>query len=142
MRRHSLRSGLSLAVVVLGIEAASAFAGRPVASGSFGPALNATPVAMCGRTCQNGGRYIPGPPEVCSAEGLEYCGSSRGGGYGGGYGGGPDRGPQRERGYAFDEGEYLRCNPDVRRAIRNGEMESAMAHYQRHGRREGRRLSC
>ena len=21
---------------------------------------------MCGRTCRNGGRYIPGPPEVCA----------------------------------------------------------------------------
>ena len=37
----------------------------------------ATPAAMCGRSCRNGGRYIPGPPEVCYREGLEYCGSSR-----------------------------------------------------------------
>jgi hypothetical protein len=40
----------------------------------------ATPVAMCGRSCRNGGRYIPGPPSVCADEGLNYCGSSRGGG--------------------------------------------------------------
>jgi len=36
--------------------------------------------AMCGRTCNSGGRYIPGPPSVCAANGLNYCGSSRGGG--------------------------------------------------------------
>ncbi len=57
-----------------------------------------------------------------------------------------DRGPQqrrRERGdYAFDEREYLRCNPDVRKAIVNGQMESGLAHYRTFGRREGRRLTC
>ena len=46
------------------------------------------------------------------------------------------------RSAGFDEREYLRCNPDVRRAVQNGQMESAAVHYQRHGRREGRRLSC
>ena len=45
-------------------------------------------------------------------------------------------------GYAFDEGEYLRCNPDVRRAVMNGQMRSGAAHYQEYGRRERRRLSC
>ncbi|GJE50808.1 hypothetical protein GOFOIKOB_3861 [Methylobacterium tardum] len=44
--------------------------------------------------------------------------------------------------YGFDEREYLRCNPDVRRAIANGQMESGAAHYRVFGRREGRRLSC
>ncbi|MEH3147753.1 MAG: hypothetical protein PGN34_20970 [Methylobacterium frigidaeris] len=44
--------------------------------------------------------------------------------------------------YAFDEGEYLRCNPDVRRAVVNGQMESGLKHYRIHGQREGRRLSC
>lgn len=38
-----------------------------------------TPAAMCGYTCRSGGRYIPGPPSVCAEEGLQYCGSSRGG---------------------------------------------------------------
>jgi hypothetical protein len=33
---------------------------------------------MCGYTCNNGGRYIPGPPSVCREEGLRYCGSSTG----------------------------------------------------------------
>lgn len=51
-------------------------------------------------------------------------------------------GGYRERGYGFDEDEYLRCNPDVRRAVNRGQMESGSAHYRTFGRREGRRLSC
>jgi hypothetical protein len=47
----------------------------------------------------------------------------------------------RERGRGFDEREYLRCNPDVRRAVMRGET-SAFQHYQQFGRREGRRRSC
>lgn len=43
---------------------------------------------------------------------------------------------------SFDEREYLRCNPDVLRAIQSGKMRSAAAHYQAFGRREGRKLSC
>ncbi len=56
-----------------------------------------------------------------------------------------DRGRGRgygRRDYGFDEGEYLRCNPDVRRAVNRGQMESGAAHYRVFGRREGRRLSC
>ena len=41
---------------------------------------SAADAAMCGRSCYGGGRYIPGPPEVCAENGLRYCGSSRGGG--------------------------------------------------------------
>ncbi|GEP09622.1 hypothetical protein MMMDOFMJ_0707 [Methylobacterium gnaphalii] len=53
------------------------------------------------------------------------------------------RGRERNRGdYAFDEREYLRCNPDVRRAIVNGQVTSGLAHYRTFGRRENRRLSC
>jgi hypothetical protein len=67
----------------------------------------------------------------------------RGPGYGDrgpGYG---DRRPGYEgRGFAFDEREYLRCNPDVRRSVYRGETESGLAHYRTFGRREGRRLSC
>ena len=48
----------------------------------------------------------------------------------------------RERRVIFDEGEYLRCNRDVRRAISRGQFESGLQHFQRHGRRENRRLSC
>ena len=42
----------------------------------------------------------------------------------------------------FDEGAYLRCNPDVRKAVERGTMPSGALHYQRFGRKEGRRLSC
>ncbi|WP_264046661.1 hypothetical protein [Methylobacterium flocculans] len=42
----------------------------------------------------------------------------------------------------FDEGDYLRCNPDVRRAVERGQMPSGAVHFQKFGRREGRRLSC
>ncbi len=55
---------------------------------------------------------------------------------------------ERDRGYGdrrvgFDEGEYLRCNPDVRRAVRNGQFGgSGLAHYREYGRRENRRLTC
>jgi hypothetical protein len=54
-----------------------------------------------------------------------------------------ERGPRyRGRANAFHEGEYLRCNRDVLRAVRRGETESGLAHYLRFGRYEGRRLSC
>jgi len=43
---------------------------------------SAAEAAMCGRSCMGGGRYIPGPPGVCAANGLNYCGPSRGGGGG------------------------------------------------------------
>ncbi len=52
-----------------------------------------------------------------------------------------DRG--RARGAAaFNEREYLRCNPDVARAVLAGKMESGYKHFQVHGFREGRKLSC
>ena len=44
--------------------------------------------------------------------------------------------------YGFDEREYLRCNPDVRRAVARGQMESGIAHWRTFGQRERRRLSC
>lgn len=54
-----------------------------------------------------------------------------------------DRRDWRERrGYAFDEREYLRCNPDVWRAVRRGQMDSGLVHWRVFGRREGRRLEC
>src|SRR4051812_29729651 len=70
---------LGAAAVVLMIAAsgsgAEAFVGSGLLKGPFG----VTPAAMCGYSCRNGGRYIPGPPSVCEEEGLSYCGSSRGG---------------------------------------------------------------
>src|SRR4051794_35860808 len=53
-----------------------------------------------------------------------------------------DRGYRhRERGYGFDPREYLRCNPDVRRSVMQGQT-TPLQHYQTFGIREGRRLSC
>jgi hypothetical protein len=75
------RLGFAAATVLtlcFGIGSASAFVAAPALTGISVDSL-ATPVAMCGRTCRSGGRYIPGPPEVCYQRGLEYCGSSRGG---------------------------------------------------------------
>ncbi len=40
----------------------------------------------------------------------------------------------------FDEAGYLRLNPDVRRAVEAGQIESGYAHYFWHGRAEGRVL--
>ena len=44
---------------------------------ALGLGLTDAEAAMCGRTCLGGGRHIPGPPEVCAAAGLAYCGPSR-----------------------------------------------------------------
>ena len=68
----------ALLALCFGAGSANAFIASPALSGAVPDSL-ATPVAMCGYTCRNGGRYIPGPPEVCARRGLEYCGSSRGG---------------------------------------------------------------
>jgi hypothetical protein len=48
----------------------------------------------------------------------------------------------RDEGAAFDEDEYLRCNPDVRRGVYRGQFESGFSHWRAYGRREGRRVSC
>jgi GT2 family glycosyltransferase len=64
-------------------------------------------------------------------------------------GAGPYESPKPERTDAdgevlapevFDEVGYLRLNPDVRRAIEMGQIESGYAHYFWHGRAEGRAL--
>ena len=67
----------TLLTLCLGASNADAFYANPVPTAAE---TAVTPVAMCGRTCRNGGRYFRGPPEVCAENGLEYCGSSRGGG--------------------------------------------------------------
>jgi hypothetical protein len=81
--RHNMLRVLSLSTLMLVSAAALAAPAGPATP--LAATAGVTPVAMCGHTCSRGGRYIPGPPEVCYANGLEYCGSSRGGG-GGGYG--------------------------------------------------------
>ena len=54
-----------------------------------------------------------------------------------------DRGSRGQRGdYAFDEQAYLRCNPDVRRAVISGAVKSGLFHYRKVGMAEGRKLSC
>jgi hypothetical protein len=70
---------------------------------------------------------------------YERYGPGSGSGYGRDY---EPRGPRYGRVGGFDEGEYLRCNPDVRRAVRRGEQPSGWVHYQRFGRYENRPLRC
>lgn len=74
MRTTRLGYGLVALMFGLGLTGAEALVVKPSLPGIEGIA---TPAAMCGRSCRNGGRYIPGPPEVCYQNGLEYCGSSR-----------------------------------------------------------------
>ena len=78
MSRLGLGLGSLLALAIsFGASEAFAFVAKPLgvdAAPSF-----VTPAAMCGRTCQSGGRYIQGPPSVCEQYGLLYCGRSRGG---------------------------------------------------------------
>ena len=73
---HGLAAAMALALG-FGAGEASAFVAQPLALDAV-PVM-VMPAAMCGRTCQSGGRYIPGPPSVCDENGLLYCGSSRGG---------------------------------------------------------------
>jgi hypothetical protein len=77
------RQGLALALLCVGLGAseADAFVGARAIITAEGAA---TPVAMCGRSCRSGGRFIPGPPRVCFQNGLEYCGPSDGVGRPGG----------------------------------------------------------
>jgi hypothetical protein len=85
---------MAAGVLVLGLGTAQAFVATP---GALKPAIGApvVPAAMCGFRCEYGGRYIPGPPEVCYERGMRFCGPSRGG---------PDRPSFREeRGGGFVE---------------------------------------
>jgi hypothetical protein len=61
----------TLLTLGLGVSGAQAFVGGPNPAGPTGWSA-ATPVAMCGRSCRNGGRYIQGPPSVCEQYGLNY----------------------------------------------------------------------
>ena len=70
----------SAMLLAAGFSATRAEAFMPKPAGLDAATAIVTPAAMCGRSCRNGGRYIPGPPSVCAEEGLNYCGSSRGGG--------------------------------------------------------------
>jgi hypothetical protein len=81
IKRRVLRSGL-LAFMLTAVSSVGAVASfvPPISPEALG-AMPATPAAVCGFSCRGGGRYIPGPPSVCFARGLNYCGPSRG--YGG-----------------------------------------------------------
>src|SRR5829696_4095879 len=97
MGRKRVKLGLATAMLIgLGLSGAEAAATRPSSPEALGLGLAAMPTAMCGFSCRSGGRYIPGPPGVCAARGLNYCGPS------GGWGG-----PPRGRGY-YGEGPYGR----------------------------------
>ena len=72
-----VKYGLTLILLGFGANSASAAVGAPVSSQALAGLSAATPAAMCGYSCRSGGRYIPGPPSVCAAEGLNFCGSSR-----------------------------------------------------------------
>jgi hypothetical protein len=74
-RRINWALAPALLMLVFGLSNAEAFVGKPSAPDGIESLVS--PAAMCGRTCRHGGRYIPGPPSVCEARGLEYCGSSR-----------------------------------------------------------------
>jgi hypothetical protein len=107
MRREFLKYGLAAGMLIgIGLSSAEAAATRPMSPEALGLRSATTPAAMCGFSCRSGGRYIPGPPGVCYAQGLNYCGPSGGWGgpppwvgrgfYGGGpygYGPGPYGGP-------------------------------------------------
>ena len=71
--------GSAFALVLLaglGAGTAHAFTAKSIPLDAAGLAT-ATPAAMCGRSCAGGGRYYPGPPEVCAEYGLNFCGPSR-----------------------------------------------------------------
>jgi len=77
--KHAIVAGM---LTGLGLGAAEAAATRPTSPDALGLGAATEPAAMCGYSCRSGGRYIPGPPGVCRANGLNFCGPS-GGGWGG-----------------------------------------------------------
>src|SRR3954452_10285329 len=94
MSKIFIGSTIVSSLLLLSFGTAHAFVGAPDALRSAA-GLSVLPAAMCGVRCEYGGRYIPGPPEVCLERGMRFCGPSRGG---------PDRGFFREeRGGGFVE---------------------------------------
>lgn len=113
MIKQPMRYMLAVCAIAggFGFTGAQAFVGAPIPTGEIG--LTATPVAMCGYTCRNGGRYIPGPPRVCAERGLEYCGSSR------------DAEPQRGPSIQLDFGRSRDRDEDRRRGGDRGSRRSS-----------------
>lgn len=77
MNSHTSRFACAILLTLgFGASGAQAFIANPIST--IGTGLSSvTPVAMCGRSCRNGGRYIAGPPSVCEQYDLNYCGPSR-----------------------------------------------------------------
>ena len=74
MCNNVLKFGMAACVLVgLGAVRAEASFIRPLPFEAHAMGSGATPIAMCGFSCRGGGRYIPGPPSVCFARGLNYC---------------------------------------------------------------------
>jgi hypothetical protein len=95
MHKRLVPYGLAAGMLIgLGLSGAKAAPTRLMSLEALGLGSATMPAAMCGFSCRSGGRYIPGPPEVCFARGLNYCGPS-------GNWGGPPRG----RGY-YGEGPH------------------------------------
>src|SRR5215203_2410254 len=79
MHIELVKFGLVAGMLIgLGLGDAEAAPTRPMSPESLGLGSATMPIAMCGFSCRSGGRYIPGPPGVCYARGLNYCGPSRG----------------------------------------------------------------
>ena len=107
MREGVVKFGLTAGMLLLGLglSGAEASVNKPIPPETLGIGSALTPAAMCGsRSCRRS-FYIPGPPGVCFARGLNYCGSSRG------WGGPPswagrrfDGGPPPWAGRGFDRG--------------------------------------
>src|SRR3954462_2253715 len=75
MRKELVTCGLAAGLLIgLGLSGAKAAAIQPMSPEALGLRSASTPVAMCGFRCAYGGRYIPGPPGVCYARGLNFCG--------------------------------------------------------------------
>jgi len=102
--KASMRRSFRIAGLLLGgltVSSAGAAPGVTTAADGIGAGTRTLPVAMCGRSCRSGGRYIPGPPSVCYEEGLNYCGSSRDAGP-------PSRFYDERRGYERRQERYER----------------------------------
>src|ERR1041384_3847513 len=77
MSSHTSRFAYAFLLTLgFGAGGAQAFVVNPFSTIQTGLS-SVTPVAMCGRSCRNGGRYIQGPPSVCEQYDLNYCGPSR-----------------------------------------------------------------
>src|SRR5256885_481126 len=67
MNSHTSQFAYAILLTLgFGASGAQAFVANPISTVQTGLS-SVTPVAMCGRSCRNGGRYIQGPPSVFGA---------------------------------------------------------------------------